>query len=41
MVADNSLEVSIVQNALIEEIHELLNVTSLHFLVRELKVSSV
>lgn len=27
VVADNSLEVSVVQNALIEEIHELLNVT--------------
>lgn len=41
MVADSSLEVPVVQNALIEEIHELLNVTSLHFLIRELEVSSV
>lgn len=41
VVADNSLEVSIVHNALIEEIHELLHVTSPHFLVRELEVSSL
>lgn len=33
MVADNSLEVSVMHNTLIEDIHKLLNVTSLHFLV--------
>lgn len=41
MVVDNSLEVSVVQNSLLEEIHELLKVTSLCFLIRELEASSL